>query len=84
MIFLNREGDFSKEVKSEERIDRSDLGRVFPAEELEEGEIPGCWTIECSDIISCHQYYLRAKIISSLFIHLFFLFKKEIFGFEWE
>ena len=42
MIFLNREGDFSKEVKSEERIDRSDLGRVFPAEELEEGEIPGC------------------------------------------
>ena len=40
--FLDWEGDFSKEVKSEERIDRSDLGRVFPAEELEEGEIPGC------------------------------------------
>ena len=41
MIFLNREGDFSKEVKYEERTDRADVGRVFPAEELEEGEIPG-------------------------------------------
>ncbi|RVW15273.1 hypothetical protein CK203_082035 [Vitis vinifera] len=38
---LKGEGDFSKEVKYEERIDRADLGRVFPAEELEEGEIPG-------------------------------------------
>ncbi|KAL6322848.1 hypothetical protein AAG906_020848 [Vitis piasezkii] len=36
------EGDFSKEVKYEERIDHADLGRVFPAEELEEGEIPWC------------------------------------------
>ena len=41
MIFLNGEGDFSKEVKYEERTDRADVGRVFPAEELEEGEIPG-------------------------------------------
>ncbi|KAJ9680161.1 hypothetical protein PVL29_019449 [Vitis rotundifolia] len=32
---------FSKEVKSEERIDCSDLGRVFRVEELEEGEILG-------------------------------------------
>ena len=40
--FLDWEGDFSKEVKSEERIDCSDFGGVFPEEELEEGEIPGC------------------------------------------
>ena len=40
--FLDWEGYFSKEVKSEERIDCSDLGRVFPVEELEEGEILGC------------------------------------------
>ena len=42
--FLDWEGDFSKEVKSEERIDSSDFG-VFPEEELEEleeGEIPAC------------------------------------------
>ncbi|CBI32194.3 unnamed protein product, partial [Vitis vinifera] len=38
--FLDWEGDFSKEVKSEERIDCSDFGGVFPVEELEEGEIP--------------------------------------------
>ncbi|CBI16580.3 unnamed protein product, partial [Vitis vinifera] len=30
-------GDFSQEVKSEERIDWSDLVRVFPVVELEEG-----------------------------------------------
>ena len=35
MIFLDGEGDFSKEVKSEERIDCSDSGGVFPEEELE-------------------------------------------------
>ena len=40
--FLDWEGDFSKEVKSEERTDSSDFGGVFPEEELEEGEIPGC------------------------------------------
>ena len=40
--FLDLEGDFSKEVKSEERIDCSDLGRVFPVEELKKGQIPGC------------------------------------------
>ena len=40
--FLDWEGDFSKEVKSEQRIDSSDFGGVFPEEELEEGEIPGC------------------------------------------
>ena len=40
--FLDWEGEFSKEVKSEERIDSSDFGGVFPEEELEEGEIPGC------------------------------------------
>ena len=34
--------DFSKEVKSEERTVGSDFGGVFPEEELEEGEIPGC------------------------------------------
>ncbi|KAL6322807.1 hypothetical protein AAG906_020807 [Vitis piasezkii] len=33
---------FSKKVKYEERIDRSNLGRFFPVEELEEREIPGC------------------------------------------
>ena len=45
MIFLDWEGDFSKEVKSEERIYCSGSGGVFPEEELEEleeGEIPGC------------------------------------------
>ena len=45
MIFLDWEGDFSKEVNSEERIDCSGFGGVFPEEELEEleeGEIPGC------------------------------------------
>ena len=35
--FLVWEGDFSQEVKSEERIDWSDLVRVFPVVELEEG-----------------------------------------------
>ena len=40
--FPDWEGDVSKEVKSEERIDCSDLGRVFPVEELEEEQIPGC------------------------------------------
>ena len=35
--FLDWEGDFSQEVKSEERIDWSDLVRVFPVVELEEG-----------------------------------------------
>ena len=35
--FLDWEVDFSQEVKSEERIDCSDLVRVFPVEELEEG-----------------------------------------------
>ena len=35
--FLDWEADFSKEVKSEERIDCSDLVRVFPVEELDEG-----------------------------------------------
>ena len=40
--FLYWEGEFSKEVKSEERIDSSDFGEVFLEEELEEGEIPGC------------------------------------------
>ena len=35
--FLDWEGDFSQEVKSEERIDCSDLVRVFLVEELEEG-----------------------------------------------
>ena len=29
-------------MKYEERIDCSDFGGVFPKEELEEGEIPGC------------------------------------------
>ena len=28
------------------RIDCSDFCRVFPVKELEEGEIPGCWTID--------------------------------------
>ena len=28
------------------RIDCSDFGRVFPVKESEEGEIPGCWTID--------------------------------------
>ena len=45
MIFLDWKGDFSKEVKFEERIDCSDSGGVFlekELEELEEGEIPGC------------------------------------------
>ena len=45
MIFIDWEGDFSKEVKSEERIDCSDSGGVFPEdelEELEEGEFLGC------------------------------------------
>ena len=40
--FLDWEGDFYEEVKSEERIDCSDFGGVFIEEELEEGEIPGC------------------------------------------
>ena len=40
--FLDWEGDFSNEVKSEERTVGSDFGGVFPEEELEEGEIPGC------------------------------------------
>ena len=39
--FPDWEGDVSKEVKSEERIDCSDLGRVFPVEELEEEEVLG-------------------------------------------
>ena len=40
--FLVWEGDFFKEMKSKERIDCSDLGRVFPVEELEEEQTPGC------------------------------------------
>lgn len=43
--FFDWEGDFPKEVKSEERIDCLDFGGVFSVEELEEGEISGCWRL---------------------------------------
>ena len=78
MIFLNREGDFSKEVKYEERIDRANLGRVF-LEELEEWEILNNWML---------IYYFGSSILfkskdNFKFTFFFFLFKKENFGFEW-
>ena len=42
MIFLIGKVTFP----ARKRIDCSDFGRVFPVKELEEGEIPGCWTID--------------------------------------